>query len=44
MTKLDCQLSTLYSLVHVSYTRDTMANSILIRVTIPPNIQSRVIF
>ncbi len=47
MNKLDCQLSTLYGLVHVSYTRverDTMANSILIRVTIPPNAQARVIF
>jgi alpha-L-rhamnosidase len=47
MKKLDCQLSTLYGLVHISYTRDehdTIANSILLRVTIPPNAQARVIF
>jgi len=47
MKKLDCQLSTLYGLVHVSYTRDerdTIANSILLRVTIPPNAQARVMF
>ena len=47
MSKLDCQLSTLYGLVHVSYTRDerdTVANSILIRVTIPPNTQARLMF
>jgi hypothetical protein len=47
MKKLDCQLSTLYGLVHVSYTRDernTVANSILLRVTIPPNVRARVIF
>jgi hypothetical protein len=40
MKKLDCQLSTPYGLVHISYTRDerdTVANSILLRVTIPPN-------
>jgi alpha-L-rhamnosidase len=47
MAKLDCQLSTLYGLVHVSYTRDerdTIANSILLRVTIPPNARGRVMF
>ncbi|UJR06990.1 hypothetical protein I4U23_011278 [Adineta vaga] len=47
MKKLDCQLSTLYGLVHVSYTRDerdTIANSILLRVTIPPNAQARIMF
>jgi alpha-L-rhamnosidase len=47
MSKLDCQLSTLYGIVHVSYTRDqrdTIANSILLRVTIPPNAQGRVMF
>jgi alpha-L-rhamnosidase len=47
MKKLDCQLSTLYGLIHVSYTRDerdTVANSILLRVTIPPNAQARVMF
>ncbi len=47
MKKLDCQLSTLYGVVHISYTRDecnTIANSILLRVTIPPNAQARVIF
>ncbi len=47
MKKLDCQLSTLYGLMHVSYTRDerdTMANSILLRVTIPPNARARVMF
>jgi alpha-L-rhamnosidase len=47
MKKLDCQLSTLYGLIHISYTRDerdTMANSILLRVTIPPNAKARVMF
>ncbi len=47
MSKLHCQLSTLYGLVQVSYTRDekdTGSNSILLRVTIPPNIQGRVMF
>jgi alpha-L-rhamnosidase len=47
MAKLDCQLSTLYGLVHVSYTRDerdTVGNSILLRVTVPPNAQARVVF
>jgi hypothetical protein len=34
-------------LIHISYTRDerdTIANSILLRVTIPPNARSRVMF
>jgi alpha-L-rhamnosidase len=47
MKKLDCQLSTLYGVIHVSYTRDernTIANSILLRVTIPPNAQARIMF
>jgi alpha-L-rhamnosidase len=47
MSKLDCQLSTLYGIVHVSYTRDehdTISNSILLRVTIPPNAQARIMF
>jgi hypothetical protein len=47
MSKLHCQLSTLYGLVQISYTRDerdTIANSILLRVTIPPNAQARVMF
>ncbi|UJR34539.1 hypothetical protein I4U23_027316 [Adineta vaga] len=47
LTKLDCQLSTLYGLVHVSYTRDehdTVANSILLRVTVPVNVRAQVIF
>jgi len=47
MSKLDCQLSTLYGVVHISYTRDehdTIPNSILLRVTIPPNAQARVMF
>ncbi|CAF3871451.1 unnamed protein product, partial [Rotaria magnacalcarata] len=47
LTKIDCQLSTLYGLVHVSYTRDesdTFANSILLRVSIPSNAQAQVIF
>jgi hypothetical protein len=37
----------LYGIVQVSYTRDerdTGSNSILLRVSIPPNIQSRVMF
>jgi hypothetical protein len=37
----------LYGLVQVSYTRDekdTGSNSILLRVTIPPNIKGRVMF
>jgi alpha-L-rhamnosidase len=47
MKKLDCQLSTLYGLVHISYTRDErdiIANSILLRITVPPNARARVIF
>ena len=47
MAKLDCQLSTLHGLVHVSYTRDnrdTVPNSILIRVIIPGNARARVMF
>ncbi|CAF0837872.1 unnamed protein product [Adineta steineri] len=47
MTKLDCQLSTLYGLVRIAYTRDerdTLANSILLRITIPPNTRARIIF
>ena len=47
MKKLDCQVSTLYGVVHVSYTRDerdTVANSILLRVTIPPNAKASVMF
>lgn len=47
MKKLDYQLSTFYGLVHVSYTRDerdTMANSIRMRVTIPVNARARVMF
>jgi alpha-L-rhamnosidase len=47
MKKLDCQLSTLYGLVHISYTRDerdTIANSILLRVTIPTNAQAHIMF
>jgi hypothetical protein len=47
MSKLDCQLSTLYGVVHVTYTRDerdTVSNSILLRVTIPPNARGRVMF
>jgi alpha-L-rhamnosidase len=47
MSKLHCQLSTLYGIVEVSYTRDerdTVPNSILLHVTIPPNTRSRVMF
>jgi len=47
MAKINCQLSTLHGLVHLSYTRDerdTVGNSILLRVTIPPNTRARVIF
>jgi alpha-L-rhamnosidase len=47
MSKLDCQLSTLYGIIHVSYTRDehdTISNSILLHITIPPNTQGRIIF
>lgn len=47
LLKLDCQLSTLHGLVHVSYTRDetdTISNSILLQVTIPPNARARIIF
>ncbi len=47
MLKLDCQLSTLYGLIHVSYTRDqrdTLSNSILLRISIPPNARARLIF
>lgn len=47
MSKINCELNTLYGLVHVSYTRDkqdTLANSIKLRVTIPSNAQARVMF
>ena len=47
MSKLHCQLSTLYGVVAVSYTRDerdTAPNSVLLRVTIPPNAHGRVMF
>jgi hypothetical protein len=47
MSKLDCQLSTLYGVVHVSYTRDerdTVSNSIRLHITIPPNARGRVMF
>ncbi len=47
MSKLHCQLSILYGIVQVSYTRDerdTVSNSILLHVTIPPNTQDRVMF
>jgi len=47
LSKIDCQLNTLYGLVHVSYTRDesdTFANSILLRVSIPTNANTKVIF
>ncbi len=47
MSKLDCQLSTLYGIVHVSYTRDeqdTIPNSVLLRVSIPSNARGRVMF
>jgi alpha-L-rhamnosidase len=47
MSKLDCQLSTLYGLLHVSYTRDerdTLSNSIRLDVIIPPNARARIMF
>jgi hypothetical protein len=47
MSKLDCQLSTLYGIVHISYTRDeqdNIPNLILLRVSIPSNARGRVIF
>ncbi|CAF3685894.1 unnamed protein product [Adineta steineri] len=47
LSKVDCQLNTLYGLVHVSYTRDersTFANSILLRVSIPTNAKAHVVF
>ena len=47
LDKIDCQLSTLYGLVHVSYTRrqpQTFANSILLKVSIPSNAQAHVVF
>jgi alpha-L-rhamnosidase len=47
LNKIDCQLSTLYGIVHVTYTRDerdTFANSILLRVTVPPNAKAKVTF
>ena len=47
LTKIDCQLSTLHGIVHVSYTRDerdTLPNSILLRVSIPSNAQAQIIF
>lgn len=47
LPKLHCQLSTLYGLVEVSYTRDehdTNPNSILLRVTIPSNTNAQIMF
>ena len=47
LLKMDCQLSTLYGLVHIAYTRDEHqlpANTIRLRLNIPPNTQARVIF
>ncbi|CAF3217555.1 unnamed protein product [Rotaria socialis] len=47
LLKLDCQLNTLYGLVHVAYNRDvhdTAANSIQLRLTVPPNAKARIIF
>lgn len=47
MLKLNCQLSTLYGLLSVSYTRDEqdiIPNSVLLRVTLPPNTQARIVF
>ena len=47
LAKIDVQLSTVYGLVHVSYTRDerdTPPNSIRVRVTIPPNTQAELLF
>ena len=47
MSKLHSQLSTLYGIVTVSYTRDdrdTIPNSILLHVTIPVNTQGCVMF
>jgi hypothetical protein len=47
MSKLNCQLRTLYGVVEVSYTldeQDTVANSILLWVTIPPNTRGLVMF
>ncbi|CAF1122091.1 unnamed protein product [Adineta ricciae] len=44
LSKIDCRLSTLYGVVHVSYTRDTSPNAISFRITIPGNSQAKVIF
>jgi len=47
MKKLDCELSTLNGLIHISYTRheqDTEPNSILIRLQIPPNTKATLQF
>ena len=47
LSKVDCQLSTLYGVVHVTYTRDardTITNSILLRVTVPTNARAKVVF
>lgn len=48
LLKIDCQLSTLYGLVHIAYTRDEhdtlVSNSIRLRVTIPANSLARIIF
>ena len=47
MLKLHCQLSTLYGVVEVSYTRDehdTEPHSILLRITIPSNADAQIVF
>jgi len=44
MPKLNCQLSTLYGLVRISYTRENLPNTIQLRVTVPPNARARLMF
>lgn len=44
LLSIDCQLDTQYGLLRLSYTRDQIPNSIIIRVTIPVNIQAKLIF
>ncbi|UJR09426.1 hypothetical protein I4U23_013666 [Adineta vaga] len=47
LDRIHCQISTLYGLVDVSYTRnekDTFSNSILLQITIPSNMKAKIIF
>ena len=43
LEKLDCQLNTIYGLVHIAYTRDIQPNTIQLRLNIPVNTKASLI-